>query len=66
MSDQDHVFWVFGRERSGAVLRQVGVVRAPTPALAFVYARMLYQERKWRDLKVAPREAFYAPAEVMV
>ena len=62
----DCVYWVFAREAPYAPLRQMGIVRAASEKLAFVYARMNYDERRWLDLHVAPRDAFYAGREVEV
>ena len=60
------VYWVFAREEPAAPLRHMGIVRAANEKLAFVYARMNYDERRWLDLQVVPREAFYAPRELEV
>ncbi len=56
----EQIFWVFGRREPGEALQQVGVVKAPSPALAYVYARMNYTERPWHDLCVVPKQAFFA------
>lgn len=56
----DRVFWVFARRAPGDALEQIGVVKAVSEALAYVYARMNYTERPWRDLCIVPRDAVYA------
>lgn len=58
----DQVFWVFARRAQTDPFEQVGAVKAASAALAYVYARMNYRERNWRDMRVAPRDAFYEPA----
>ena len=56
------IFCVFARRAPTDPFEQVGTVKASSDALAYVYARMNYTERAWRDLCVVPREAFYDPA----
>ncbi len=53
-------FLVFARRVPTDPLEQIGVVKAETEALAYVYARMNYTERPWRDLCVVPRDAVFA------
>ena len=56
------VFWVFARRAHTDPFEQVGAVKAASEAIAYVYARMNYRERTWRDMCVVPRDAFYQPA----
>jgi len=56
----EHIFWVFGRRGQTDPFEQVGVVKAASEAIAYVYAYMNYTERPWRDLCVVPRDSFYA------
>lgn len=57
------VFWVFARRAQTDPFEQVGSVSATTEAIAYVYARINYRERAWRDMRVVPSEAFYEPAQ---
>src|SRR5206468_3233797 len=53
-------YWVFARRKRGSPLTQMGMVRAQTPSLAYVYALLNYTERPWHELLVVPRAAFFA------
>ena len=55
------IFWVFARRAPTDPIEHVGTVKAASEAIAYVYARMNYTERNWRDMCVVPREAFYEP-----
>jgi len=57
----ERAFWVFARRGPADPFEQVGVVKASSAAIAYVYARMNYRERLWRDLCVAPKDSFYSP-----
>ena len=59
----EQIFWVFARRAQADPFEQVGAVKAASAAIAYVYARMNYRERNWRDMRVVPREAFYEPAQ---
>jgi 1,2-phenylacetyl-CoA epoxidase PaaB subunit len=50
------VYEVFARKVRGEALRHIGTVTAPDHELAKVYAFSTYDEEKWFDLWVAPRE----------
>lgn len=60
----ERVFWVFARRAQDDPLEQVGAVKAASADIAYVYARMNYRERNWRDMRVVLRDAFYEPAPV--
>ena len=49
------VYEVFARKSRGEALRHVGNVTAPDDELARVYAFSTYDEEKWFDMFVAPR-----------
>ncbi len=55
----ERIFWVFARRTQTDPFEHVGVVKATSEAIAYVYARMNYTERNWRDMCVAPQESFY-------
>jgi hypothetical protein len=59
----EKLFWVFGRRGPTDPYEQVGVVKATSAPIAYVYAKMNYKERPWRDLSVVPRESFYRPSQ---
>jgi hypothetical protein len=54
----DRVFEVFARKDRADRFEHVGTVQAPTAELARVYAWQTYDEQKWFEMAVAPREAF--------
>ncbi len=54
-------FWVFARRAQTDPFEQVGVVKATSEAIAYVYARMNYRERPWQDMCVTPQASFYGP-----
>ena len=47
---------VFARKSRGEPMRHVGSVSAPDDELARVYAYVTYDEEKWFDMWIAPRE----------
>jgi 1,2-phenylacetyl-CoA epoxidase PaaB subunit len=49
------VYEVFARKLRGEPLRHIGNVTAPDDELARVYAFSTYDEEKWFDMWVAPR-----------
>jgi 1,2-phenylacetyl-CoA epoxidase PaaB subunit len=57
------LFWVFARRTPTDPLEQIGVVKAETEALAYLYAKMNYTERPWRDLCVVPQTAVHGAAQ---
>ena len=52
------MFEVFGRERIERPLSHIGSIVAPNQELAVARARMLYSERQWVELCVAPADSF--------
>lgn len=57
-TDQDKMFEVFGRDQIERPLVHIGSIVAPNQELAVARARILYSERPWVELCVAPAEAF--------
>jgi 1,2-phenylacetyl-CoA epoxidase PaaB subunit len=53
--DRTEVWEVFARHDDEARTHHVGAVRAAGPQDARVFAFMMYDERKWRELFVIPR-----------
>ncbi|HUF13286.1 MAG TPA: hypothetical protein VMN78_09315 [Longimicrobiales bacterium] len=51
------VYEVFARKTRGEALRHIGSVNAPDAALARVYAFSTYDEERWFDMWVTPRDA---------
>jgi hypothetical protein len=56
----DRVFEVFARKDRADRFQHVGTVQASSPELARVYAWQTYDEQKWFEMAVAPRDAFVA------
>jgi hypothetical protein len=52
------IYEVFARKTRGEPLRHIGNLNAPDDELARVYAFSTYDEEKWFDMFVAPRERF--------
>lgn len=52
------VYEVFARKSRGDRLQHIGAVSAPGDELARVYARHIYDEERWFDMWVAPRDRF--------
>lgn len=51
------LYEVYARHDSEPALHQVGTVEAASVRDARVFARAMYDERKWRELAVLPRRA---------
>ena len=51
------IFEVFARKSRGESLRHIGSVNAPDAALARVYAFSTYDEERWFDMWVTPRDS---------
>ena len=49
-------FEVFARHQKDPAIQHLGMVRAVDAADAEVYAYTMYDERRWSELFVAPRE----------
>jgi 1,2-phenylacetyl-CoA epoxidase PaaB subunit len=52
------VYEVFARKSRGDALKHIGALNAPDDALAKVYAYQTYDEEKWFDMYVVPRDRF--------
>ncbi len=52
------VYEVFARKARGEALKHVGALNAPDDELAKVYAYQTYDEEKWFDMYVVPRDRF--------
>jgi 1,2-phenylacetyl-CoA epoxidase PaaB subunit len=50
------IYEVFARKSRGEPLRHIGNLSAPDDDLARVYAYQTYDEERWLDMWVAPRE----------
>lgn len=49
---------VFARKSRGDAVKHIGAINAPDDALARVYAYQTYDEEKWFDMYVVPRDRF--------
>lgn len=56
----DAIWEVFARKAREDPLRHIGSLHAPDAALAGVYAWKIYDEERWFEMVVAPREEFAA------
>jgi len=52
------VYEVFARKSRGDRLQHIGSVSAPGDELARVYAHATYDEEKWFDMWLTPRDRF--------
>ena len=52
------IYEIFARKTRGEPLRHIGNLNAPDDELAKVYAFNTYDEEKWFDMYVAPRDRF--------
>jgi hypothetical protein len=52
------IYEIFARKSRGEPLRHIGNLNAPDDALARVYAFSTYDEEKWFDMYVTPRDRF--------
>ena len=55
---RDEMFEVFGRDQVERPLSHIGSIVAPNQELAVARARILYSERQWVELCVAPAASF--------
>ncbi len=60
MRRNGRVYEVFARKKRADRFEHVGAVSAPNEQLARVYAWQTYDEAKWFEMTVAPRDAFAA------
>ncbi len=59
-------YQAFARKLRGEPLRLIGSVVAPDDDLAAAYARATYDEERWVEMAIVPRESFmtlWAPGE---
>ena len=56
----DRIYVVFARKNREDPLYQIGSVHASDPELAKVYAWKTYDEERWFEMVVAPRDAFHS------
>jgi len=56
--NDDVIYEVFARKARADRFQHVGTVNAPNPDLARVYAWSTYDEQKWFEMAVAPRDVF--------
>lgn len=64
--DQVREYEVFARKAREEPLRQVGSVVAPDDDLAQAYARATYDEERWVEMVIVPKDALirlWAPGE---
>jgi hypothetical protein len=52
------IYEIFARKTRGEALRHIGNLNAPDDELAKVYAFNTYDEEKWFDMYIVPRERF--------
>jgi 1,2-phenylacetyl-CoA epoxidase PaaB subunit len=52
------IYEIFARKSRGEPLRHIGNLNAPDDELARVYAFSTYDEEKWFDMFVVPRDRF--------
>ena len=57
---EERIYEVFARKNRADRFEHVGTVTAPNPDLARVYAWQTYDEAKWFEMTVAPRDSFSA------
>ncbi|GAA4539174.1 hypothetical protein [Pseudonocardia xishanensis] len=57
-STEARYYEVFGRTSSHDALTHLGSVEAPNPDLAQVRAWYIYDQHEWREMCVAPTDAF--------
>jgi 1,2-phenylacetyl-CoA epoxidase PaaB subunit len=51
-----HVYEVFAQIEPGGPISHIGNLNAPGVELATVYARRIYDEERWSEMWVVPRE----------
>jgi hypothetical protein len=52
------LYEVFGRHRVDGRLEHLGTLSAPNRDLAMARARLIYSEREWIEMTMAPADAF--------
>ena len=56
----ERLYEVFARRNREDRFEHIGTVSAPNPDLSRVYAWQTYDEAKWFEMAIAPRDAFDA------
>jgi len=64
MSTSGEVYEVFARQRRKEPLQHVGTVVAPNDDLAATFARSIYNEEPWVEMRVAARRNFIPAIEL--
>jgi 1,2-phenylacetyl-CoA epoxidase PaaB subunit len=59
-----HVYEVFARQRRKDPLAHVGTVTAPNDDLAAAYARSIYNEEPWIEMRVVARQNLLPALEI--
>ena len=59
MSDGDRLWEGFARRKRADHFEHIGCVEAPNSDLGRVYAWQTYDEAKWFEMIVVPRDAFH-------
>ena len=54
----EQLYEIFARHKREDRFEHIGTVQAPSSELARVYAWQTYDEAKWFEMIVAPRDAF--------
>lgn len=60
------LYYVFARSQPGDPVQHMGVVKAPSPSLAYLYAKMNYREKPWHHMMVVPKSACYEGGDELV
>jgi 1,2-phenylacetyl-CoA epoxidase PaaB subunit len=54
----EYLYEIFARQKREDRFEHVGTISAPNVALARAYAWQTYNEQKWFEMIVAPRDSF--------
>ncbi|MFW6084562.1 MAG: hypothetical protein ACODAA_05055 [Gemmatimonadota bacterium] len=54
----ERLYEIFARQKREDRFEHIGTIQAPGASLARVYAWQTYDEAKWFEMIVAPRDAF--------
>lgn len=52
------IYEVFARKSRGEPLHHIGNLKAPDDVLARIYAYQTYDEERWHDMWIVPRDRF--------
>ena len=64
MKKVQQTYEVFARQRRKDSLKHIGNVTAPNPDLAAAYARSIYNEEPWIEMRVVVRDALIHAIEL--